>query len=414
MNRNIFFLDFRRSSQQSLSWDTESQESNSAYEINERAYDDQLTVLDVQKKENTELRQQLQSAKLQILKLLSSETQISSISISQQELELENTALKLKLAETALSKERDAGAIKSNFSEMEAKYKKALIDLGKESEEKIAFIISLQDLEVDLKKGLSEREEENIILRNQVSNLHSTFQKQSQTISNTQAQSETKWLSHFEKQNASISNLQEQVKFDGEKLYRMKEEMNRALGQNENLRKTCQMYETKLKDCENEVKSANERTERELSNMRIRHKEKYGQSLKSITDENTKLRTQHKWIENDYKRSQNAVEKLENELERTKALKAVGDQPHLFDTLYDKIRECVTELQTIFCYLQSIGGNESDSFLNISQDYSLSLGHVNPEDRIKQLSKIQTRMKECHDYLEKKYISNLTQDCTLQ
>ena len=356
----------------------------------------------------------MQSAKLQILKLLGSETQLNSMNISQQEIVLENTALKLKLAETALSKERDAEIMKSNFSEMEAKYKKALIELGKESEEKTAFIISLQDLEIDLKKELSGKEEENKILRNQVSNLHSTFQKQSKTISNTQAQSETKWLSHYEKQNVSISNLQEQVKFDEDKIYRMKEELNRSFGQNESLRKACQMYETKLKECEIELKSSNDRTERELSNMRIRHKEKYGQSLKSLTDENTKIRVQYKCIENDYKRNKSAVEKLENELERTKALKASGDQPHLFDTLYDKIRECVTELQTIFCFLQSIGGNESDSFLNISQDYSLSLGHVNPEDRIKQLSKIQTRMKECHDYLEKKYISNITQDCTLQ
>ena len=377
-------------------------------------YDDQLTVLQAQKKESTELRQQLQSAKLQILKLLGSETELNSLNISQQDTELENTALKLKLAEAALSKEREAEMMKSNFSEMEAKYKKALTDLGKESEEKTAFIISLQDLEIDLKSNLSEKEEENKILRNQVSNLHTTFHKRSETISNTQAQSETKWLSHYEKQNVGISNLQEQVKYDGEKIHRMKEELSRALGQNESLRKVCKQQETKLRDYEIEVKSANERTEIELSNMRIRHKDKYSQSLKSLTDENTKLRTQYKWMENDYKRNQNAVEKLENELERTKALKATGDHPHLFDTLYDKVRECVTELQTIFCFLQSIGGNESDSFLNISQDYSLSLGHVNPEDRIKQLSRIHARMKECHEYLEKKYISNLTQDCSLQ
>ena len=356
----------------------------------------------------------MQSAKLQILKLLGSETELNSLNISQQDTELENTALKLKLAEAALSKEREAEMMKSNFSEMEAKYKKALTDLGKESEEKTAFIISLQDLEIDLKSNLSEKEEENKILRNQVSNLHTTFHKRSETISNTQAQSETKWLSHYEKQNVGISNLQEQVKYDGEKIHRMKEELSRALGQNESLRKVCKQQETKLRDYEIEVKSANERTEIELSNMRIRHKDKYSQSLKSLTDENTKLRAQYKWMENDYKRNQNAVEKLENELERTKALKATGDHPHLFDTLYDKVRECVTELQTIFCFLQSIGGNESDSFLNISQDYSLSLGHVNPEDRIKQLSRIHARMKECHEYLEKKYISNLTQDCSLQ
>ena len=106
-------------------------------------YDDQLTVLQAQKKESTELRQQLQSAKLQILKLLGSETELNSLNISQQDTELENTALKLKLAEAALSKEREAEMMKSNFSEMEAKYKKALTDLGKESEEKTAFPISL-------------------------------------------------------------------------------------------------------------------------------------------------------------------------------------------------------------------------------------------------------------------------------
>ena len=336
------------------------------------------------------------------------------MNISQQEAELENTALKLKVAEIALSKERDAEMMKSNLSEMEAKYKKALTDLGKESEEKTAFIISLEDLEFDLKRQLSEREEENTVLRKQVANLHSTFLKQSKAVSSSQAQSETKWLSHFEKQNASIGGLQEQVNIDDRRLSRMKNELDQVSGQNECLRQSCQLYEVKLRECECEIKTANDRTDRELSNMRIRHKEKYGQTLKSLTDENIKLRAEHRSLSNDFKRNQDAVEKLENELERTKALKAAGDQPHLFDTLYDGIRECVTEFQTIFCYLQSIGCNDSDSFLSISQDYSLTLGHVNPEDRIKQLSKIHTRMRECHEYLEKKYVSNITQDCGIQ
>ncbi|KAI6649249.1 hypothetical protein LOD99_11616 [Oopsacas minuta] len=406
--------DFRHSSQHSLNWDMESSELNAPYDISERVYDEQLALITVQKKEINELREQVQKSKLQILRLLGSETELNSQNISQQQIELENTALKVKLAEMSMSKDREADIMKSNFSEMQGKYERALIGIGKESEEKTKHILSLQDAESELKHNLSDKEDENIILRKQIKSLHATFLKQSQTISNDKLQIESKWINHIEKQNASIASHQEQVKIDDLKLTRVVTEMKQVLDDNESLRIRHKELEVKLRDSENEVKTANDRTERELTNMRIRHKEKYNQQLKFINDENMKLKAQQKLLEKESKRTQIAFGKLENELERTKALKATGEQPHLFDTLYDKIRECVTEFQTIFCYLQSIGTNESDSFMNISQDYSLTLGHVNPEDRIKQLSKIHSRMKECHEYLETKYLSNMTQECTLQ
>ena len=61
------------------------------------------------------------------------------------------------------------------------------------------------------------------------------------------------------------------MKYDGEKIHRMKEELSRALGQNESLRKVCKQQETKLRDYE--IDEERERTNRNrISNMRIRQR----------------------------------------------------------------------------------------------------------------------------------------------
>ena len=377
-------------------------------------YNDQQALIEAQKKELIDLKEQLQHNNLHLVKVLSSETEINAKNFCNQQIELENTSLKLKLAELSMSKEREIENMKSHLSEMEAKYQRALSDIGMESEEKTGHIINLEDIESEVKLQLADREEENRILRKQVSNLHATFQQQSQRNSNTQAQSESKWFNHIEKQNASITSLQEQVHIDERKLAKATADIKHVLSENVFLKNTLEGLKLKLRDTECELKTAGERTDRELSNMRTRHKEKYGHSLKCLADENMNLKVKLKSIENERVRNESRVDKLENELERTKASKAVGDHPQLFDVLYDKIRECVNEFQTICSYVETLGINESESFLDISKDYSLTLGHSNPEDRIKQLSRIQTRMKECTEYLASKFVSEISQDCKIQ
>ena len=388
--------------------------SNGTYDFKERAYSEQQAIIEAQKKELIELRGQSQEHKLQLIKALGSETEVNTKNFCNQQIELENTALKLKLAELSISKEREIENMRSHFAEMQTNYQRALSDIGREGEEKTRHILNLEDIETELKLQIVDREEEKKILKKQVSNLHETFQKQFQLNSNTQAQTENKWFNHIEKQNAIITSLQEQVHVDESKITRKNAELKQVLSENIFLKNTLEGLKLKLSDIECELRAASERTERELSNMRTRHKEKYGLSLKTLSDENTNLKIKLKSIENEQKRNESQISKLENELENTKALKAVGDQPHLFDILYDKIRECVNEFQIIFTYLDALGINESESFLDMSKDFSLTLSHPSPEDRIKQLSKIQTRMKECSEYLASKFVSEISQDCKIQ
>ena len=346
--------------------------------------------------------------------MLGSETEMNAKSFCKQDIELENTALNVTLAEMTISKEKEIDNMKSQFAEMQTNYQRAFSELGKESEEKTRHIINFEDIESELKQQLADKEDENSMLRKQAANLQQTFQKQFQLNSNSQTMNDNKWFGLVEKQNASITNLQEQIHIDERRLAKASAEMKQVWSENVYLKNNIEGLKLKLRDTECELKTTNEKTDRELSNMRIRHKEKYGQSLKHITDENTNLKVKLKSVENEHTRNEKEIVKLENELERTKALKAVGDNPQLFDILYDKIRECVNEFQTVLSYVEALGINETESFLNISKDYSLTLGHSSAEDRIKQLSLIQTRMKEYGEYLASKFLSDMPQDCKIQ
>ena len=414
------FVDFQcLSPRNSLEWDRETGASQ-LYEIKERVYTDQNTIISNHRKEIAELKCQLQNNNLQMLKMLDSETEMSARSMTDQNVELENATLKLKLAEMVVIQERNEELRKSNLDEMQVNYGQALEAIGKEGEAKTRHILILEDQvaekEQELQssqKKLMDRDEEIRVLQSQITNLHSNILKQSQVNSSSHAQSETKWLHHIEKQNTAIMGLQEQAKMDERKITGAFTEMKQLKYDKNFLRTKIETIQTQLTETETELAAANTRTEKELTAMRQRHKEKYGQSLRSINDENINLKAKLTAYENEQKRLEKILEELKMELELTKVAKASGEQPYLIENLYTKIRECIIEFQNIFCYLPELG-NDSNSSPNTSSDYTLQIWHTNPEDRIKQLTKIQTRMKQYREYLEERFLTDMSQECKIQ